>query len=113
MITAVNIRDSWVVSDNAKVKWRRFARGAVNHDTEIVAFTATPAGDPKQMRVQPQSGLHVQIEDAGLADLDIDALEVLEMIEHHIRWTVVESWFERGFMPPPWAEVEAMQQPSK
>jgi hypothetical protein len=105
-IAAVNRRESWIASDNAKISWHYFAKGAVKDGTKILAFTATPALKPSDMRVYPESALHVQIKDRWITHFEIDALELLQMIEHHIRWTI-ELWFERSYMPRTWQEVEA------
>jgi hypothetical protein len=39
--------------------------------------------------------------------LDHEAVQLLETIHHHVRQTVIGHWFERGYMPPTWAELQA------
>jgi hypothetical protein len=107
IIAAVNERESWVASDNAEIRFRFIRRGPVVHDAEIVIFTATPKDPAVDMNVQPQSGLQVQIAENGIKTFQIDALELLQMIEHHIRF-IIEMWFDRGFMPKTWKEIEAI-----
>lgn len=110
MIAAVRLDESWVASDNADINFRFIARGPVEHDAKIVAFTATPKDPTLDMNVQPRSGLEVQLQNTGIIGFDITALNILQMIEHHIRQTVIAWYFEYGQLPQTWAEVEAMQQ---
>jgi hypothetical protein len=42
VIAAVNVRESWVASDNADVRFQYIARGQVNDGTKIVSFIAEP-----------------------------------------------------------------------
>jgi hypothetical protein len=107
VIAAVSLRDSWVASDNADIRFTYIARGPVKHDAKIVAFTARPKDPALDMHVEPQSGLQIEISDTGIVGFDLSALELLEMILFHIRFTVIDMWFERSFMPLTWAEVEA------
>jgi hypothetical protein len=110
MIAAVSETDSWVASDNADVRFTYLARGAVEDGTTIVAFTATPQDPTKEMKVHPQSGLEIQIGNTGIVGFAIGAVDLLRMIHHHVRYTILDLGFERGFMPPTWAEVQASQQ---
>jgi hypothetical protein len=99
MIAATSTRETWVVADNADIHFSLIERGPVEHDTKIVAFTATPINPAVQMNVYPQSGLEVQLQNTGIKGFDITALELLRMIEHHIRWNI-EWVYERGILPP-------------
>ena len=49
------------------------------------------------MTVSPRSGLQVQISEKGLIYV-IDALDVLRMLHHHVRRTVIGFWFDHGYM---------------
>lgn len=108
MIAAVSVRDSWVASDNADIDLTFIAAGPVEHDTKIMAFTGSPKDPSIDMKVETKSGLQVEIQDTGIVGFDITALDLLQMIEHHIRW-MIEMGFERGVMPPTWREIEASQ----
>jgi hypothetical protein len=110
MIAAVSLRESWVASDNAEVRFHFIARGPIEHDTKIVAFTATPKDAALDMNVQPRSGLEIQLQNTGIVGFDISALDLLQMIEYHIRQTVIAWSFDYGQLPPTWQEVEASQQ---
>jgi hypothetical protein len=110
MIAAVRELDSWVASDNADIRFTYLARGAVEDGARIVAFTATPQDPAKDMNVYPQSGLEIQIGDTGIVGFDIGAVDLLRMIHHHVRWTILDMAFERRFIPSTWAEVQASQQ---
>lgn len=105
MIAAVNTRESWVASDNADIRFRYIARGPVEHDAKIVAFTATPHDPSVDMNVQPRSGLQIQLDKTGIAGFEIDALELLQMLHYHVRHTVIGWWFEYGYMPKTWEEL--------
>jgi hypothetical protein len=107
MIAAVSVRDSWVGSTNADIRFRYVKRGPVKHDAKIVAFTATPKDPALDMDVQPRSGLQIQIENTGIVSFDIEALKLLQMIHFHVRQHVIDMWFKYGHIPPTWAEVEA------
>jgi hypothetical protein len=61
------------------------------------------------MIIHPSSDLQIQIEDPATEDWEIDAVHLLRTIEHHIRRTVIEWWFDHRQMPPTWAEVKAAQ----
>ena len=65
VVTAVSESDTWMGSANANIRIDRFNPGPVEHDAEILAFTATPEDPAEDMYVQPQSGL--QYSSAGLA----------------------------------------------
>lgn len=109
IIAAVSTRDTWVASDNADIRWTHLKVGPVEHDAKIVAFTASPQDPSKSMNVQPQSGLQIQLSDTGADEMDIDVADLLAMLHHHVRRTVVGWWFEYGHMPLTWAEVQALQ----
>jgi hypothetical protein len=108
VIAALSDRDSWVAATNAEIRFRYLHRGPAEHDAKIVAFTATPKDPSVDMEVQPSSGLQMQLDKTGIVGFEIEALELLKMILHHIRWSM-EWLFERGVLPPTWREVEARQ----
>jgi hypothetical protein len=100
VIAALSDEDVWVGTTNADLHFRYISRGPVEHDTKIVAFTATPQDPSRNMDVHPNSGLRVQLQNTGIIGFEISALDLLEMIEHHIRWNI--QWvFERGIVLPP------------
>jgi hypothetical protein len=109
VISALSDEEVWVATTNAELRFRYISRGPVEHDTKIVAFSATPKNPSLDMDVQPNSGLRVQLQNTGIVGFEISALDVLQMIEHHIRWNI-EWEFERGVVLPTWQEVEASQQ---
>jgi hypothetical protein len=109
MIAAVSEPDSWVGSDNAEIRFTYLARGPVEHDTKIVAFTATPKDPTEDMKVHPQSGLEIQIGDTGIVGFALGAVDLLEMLQHHVRHSIIAMWFTFGHMPLTWAEVQALQ----
>jgi hypothetical protein len=97
---ALSDEDVWVGTTNADLRFRYISRGPVEHDTKIVAFTATPQDPSLNMQVQPNSGLRVQLQNTGIVSFEISALDLLKMIEHHIRWNI-EWVFERDIVLPP------------
>ena len=109
MIAALKDEDVWVGTTNADLRFSYISRGAVEHDAKIVAFTATPQDPSLGMEVHPNSGLRIQLQNTGIVSFEISVLDLLQMIEHHIRWNI-EWGFERGVLPPTWQEVEASQQ---
>ena len=92
--------------DNAEVKFTFIARGAVEDGERIVAFTARPQDPALPMIVQPQSGLHVRLNEKGWVN-EMDAEQLLRMIHHHVRHTVIGRWFEFGHMPTTLAVSES------
>jgi hypothetical protein len=60
-IAAVSETDIWVASANADIHFQWIETAPVEHDAEIVRFTARPKGRPNEMKVHPQSGLEIQI----------------------------------------------------
>jgi hypothetical protein len=109
MIAAVDDGESWVASSNADVRFRYLHRGPVADGARIVSFTATPQDPALSMDVQPHSGLEVQIQDTGIVGFDVQALGLLQMIEHHIRWQILNMWFDHGWMPRTWSEIESVE----
>lgn len=107
MVASVSETDSWVSSNNAEVRFTHLARGAVHDGTRIVSFTARPRDPTERMDVYPQSGLQIQVDDTGIASFAIGAVELLEMIHHHVRHMIIGMWFEHGFMPRTHAEIQA------
>jgi hypothetical protein len=110
IIAAVSTTDTWVGTTNARLKWTHLEPGPVQHDTRIVAFTASPEDPSEEMVVQPASGLELQLRDTGAVGLDLDVVQVLHMIHHHIRHSIIAMWFHYGFMPMTWAQARATQQ---
>lgn len=110
IIAAVNTRDVWVGTTNARLRFTHVEFGPVEHDTRIVAFTARPEDPSNEMLVEPTSGLELQLRDTGDVGLDLDVVDLLHMIHHHIRHSVIAMWFDYGFMPMTWAQVQATQQ---
>jgi hypothetical protein len=108
VIAAVSWHDSWVASSNAEIRFRYIARGPVEHDTKIVAFHAVPEDPSKDMDVQPQSGLQIQLNETGIVGFEIGALELLQTILNYIRWPL-EWMFEQRRLPPTVAEQEAAE----
>lgn len=108
IIAAVDRTDVWAATSNADITWHFIEVGPVEHDAKIVAFTATPQDPSKEMQVHTQSGLEIRLRDTGADDLGMSARDLLGMILHHVRWNI-EWMFERGRLPPTWAEVEALQ----
>jgi hypothetical protein len=111
IVAAVSTTDSWVGTTNAEIRWDHFEAGPVKHDAKVLAFTATPENPTKEMKVHPQSGLQIQLTDTGADDIygDMSAIAVLEMLQHHVRRSVIEWWFTFRQMPLTWAEVQALQ----
>lgn len=100
VVAAVNELDSWVASDNASVEFTFIELGLVEHDSRILELRATPTNPALPMRVQPRSGLHLQLLDTGAENLRIDVVDLLRMLHHHVRRYVIALWFESGRMPP-------------
>ena len=100
MIAALSDTGSWVASDNADIRFTHLARGPVEHDTKIVSFTATRKDPTKHMNVHPESGLEIQIGNTGIVGYAIGAVDLLSMIHHHVRHSIIGMGIERGFMPP-------------
>jgi hypothetical protein len=109
-VAAVNTAESWVASSNAEVNFEFIEPGPVKHNARIVALTARPKNPSAGMTLHPRSGLQIALSDTGADDLRLEVVELLEMIHHHVRHTVIGAWFEYGYMPPTWAEVQALQQ---
>jgi hypothetical protein len=107
MIAAVSVEDSWVASDNADIDLTFIEAGPVEHNAKIMAFTATPQDPLADMKVDTKSGLQIEIQNTGIVGFNITALDLLQMIEYHIRQTVIAWYFEYGRLPPTWAEVES------
>jgi hypothetical protein len=104
-VAAAKEQDTWISSDNADCHFTFVARGGVEHDERIVAFTATPQDTSRPMVVHPQSGLQVQLSEKGWVN-EMEALSLLRMIYEYARFTVIEHWFKGGYMPPTLAERE-------
>jgi hypothetical protein len=95
-------------ADNAEIRFTYLARGPVEDGAKIVSFTATPKDPAEDMKVQPQSGLEIQIGHIGIVGFALGAVDLLEMLHHHVRRHVIGWWFDFGQMPLTWAEVQAL-----
>jgi hypothetical protein len=107
MIASVDEAESWVSSNNAEIRFTHLERGPVHEGTRIVSFTATPRDPTLGMDVHPQSGLQIQVDDTGITSYVSNAVQLLEMIHHHVRHSIIGMWFERGHMPSTYAEIQA------
>jgi hypothetical protein len=107
MIAAADEAESWVSSNNGEIRFTHIARGPVEDRTRIVSFTATPKDPKVKMEVHPQSGLEIQIDDTGITSYVSGAVQLLEMIQYHVRHSIIGMWFERGQMPPTYTEIQA------
>jgi hypothetical protein len=77
----------------------------VKHDAEIMAFTARPKDPAKDMYVKPQSGLEVQLGEAGLfypdgTPITDEISDFLRYLYGYVRQEVIDMWFKYGYMPP-------------
>jgi hypothetical protein len=108
-VAAVSEADSWVASDNAEINFEFIEPGPVTHDARIVTLTATPKDRSAEMTVDPRSGLQIELRETGADDLRLEVVDLLSMILHHVRWSVIASWFDHGYMPRTWAEVRESQ----
>jgi hypothetical protein len=109
-VAAVSTADSWVSSSSADISFEFIEPGPVEHDARIVALVAKPQDPYEEMYVHPQSGLRIELRDTGADDLRLELVQLLTMIHHHVRWSVVGWWFEFGQMPRTWREVRASQE---
>jgi hypothetical protein len=103
-VAAAKERGTWLSTDNADCRFTFFARGAVEHEERIVAFTATPQDSARPMHVEPQSGLQVQLNEKGWVN-EMDALDLLRMIHQHVRHVVIGRWWEYRNMPMTLAQL--------
>ena len=104
--------DTWIESGNATIRITKFWPGPVEHDTEIMAFTATPEGPSQDMHVKPKSGLEIQFKDVQLvtetgAVFYREISDILDVLWGYVRQTVIDLYFTWGQLPPTWAEIEA------
>ena len=100
VIAAVSNTGSWIGSTNADIRIERFHPGPVEHDAEIMAFTASPKDPADKVNVEPQSALQIQLADTGALGLTLEVSELLYMLHHYVRHSVIEMWFRYGHMPP-------------
>ena len=105
-VAAVSEQETWVGSDNAEICFTFFETGPVKHDAKIVVVTATPKDPAVKMNVHPETDLEVHVADTGIVGYRIEAVDLLRMLHHHVRHSLVEMWFRYGVMPPLWTEVE-------
>lgn len=105
-VAAVSEEESWVGSDNADVRFTFFETGPVEHDARIMVVTATPNDPALEMSVEPRTHLEVHVADTGIVSYRIEALDLLHMLQHHVRHSLIEMWFRYGAMPHHWTEVE-------
>ena len=61
------------------------------------------------MKVHPQSGLEIQIGNTGIVGYTIGGVNLIETIHHHVRHMIIGLWFEHGYMPRTWAELQGSQ----
>ena len=109
VVTAVSESDTWMGSANANIRIDRFNPGPVEHDAEILAFTATPEDPAEDMYVQPQSGLGIQLGGTGIVGFEMEVSELLGMLYHYVRYTVLE-W---GIHRRPHAYANGLASPSR
>ena len=100
VVAAMGEFDSWIASTNADFRIDEFNVGPTKHDAVILAFTASPQDPAQEMYVDPRAALQIQVGDTGTVGLHLEANDLLEMLYHHVRYTVIEWGFERGFLPP-------------
>lgn len=65
-----------------------------------MALTATPKDAAVKMNVQPETALEVHVADTGIVGYRFDAVDLLNMLHHHVRSDVIDLWFRYGFLPP-------------
>jgi hypothetical protein len=107
---AVDDTASWVGTTNADIDFQFFEPGPVKHDATILAFTATPKDETADMYVNPKSALQIPLSETGTVGLNLEVSDLLRMLHHHVRHTVIGMWFDYGFMPKTYAELQALQQ---
>jgi hypothetical protein len=100
VIAAVNNTGSWIGSTNADIRIERFHPGPVQNDAEIMAFTATPKDPADKMHVEPQSALEIQLADTGAVGMSLEVSDLLDMLHHYVRHSLIEMWFRYGQVPP-------------
>jgi hypothetical protein len=101
VVAAIGEFDSWIASTNATFQIDEFNVGRTKHDAVILAFTASPKDPTQEMYVDPRAALQIQVGDTGTVGLHLEASDLLGMLYHHVRHTVIEWGFERGLLPPP------------
>jgi len=101
LVTAASLGEHWIASDNADITITFFEPGPVENDAKIMAFTARPQDPAEKMYVETHSGLHVQLGGTGATGwFDIDAVDMLESLHHHIERSTIDMWWKYGYMPP-------------
>jgi hypothetical protein len=100
VVAAVGELDSWIASTNAHIRIDELNIGRTKHNAVILAITASPKDPAQKMDVHPRSALEIQIGDTGIVGFQIEANALLDMLYHHVRHTVLDWGFERGFLPP-------------
>jgi hypothetical protein len=100
VVAAIGELDSWIASTNADIRLDEFNVGRTKHDAVILAFTASPKDPTQEMYVDPRSALQIQVGDTGIIGFEMEANALLDMLYHHVRHTLLEWGYERGFIPP-------------
>jgi hypothetical protein len=101
VVAGVNLRDVWVGSDNADVRFTHLELGTVEHDALIVGFTARPKDSSQELVINPsRPTLQITLDprDTGWTDRSLD--DVLSVLHHYVERTVIDAWFRYGFLPP-------------
>jgi hypothetical protein len=107
MIAAVNVRESWIESSNADVRFTHLTPEAVEDGAKVMSVHASPKDPQVEMVVNIRRDLQVGIAETGIVGYEIDALSLLEMLHFHVARSVIAMWFDYGAMPRTWKEVEA------
>jgi hypothetical protein len=110
LVAAPRHSESFITSTNADITFTFYEAGPVEHDAEVLAFTARPQDPTQEMHVNPQSALQIQLAGTGASFADLNAVELLRMLLHHVNDSIINMWFHYGQMPPTWAEVQALRQ---
>jgi hypothetical protein len=105
-IVAVDTSETyWVPSDNTVFTLTHFAPGPVEHGAKVMGFTATPRDDTKEVKVDTKSALEIQLADVGPPSISMSLVHMMDMLHHHVKRTVIESWFRYGYLPPTLTEA--------
>jgi hypothetical protein len=106
VVAAVSDSNSWIAYDNASIDLTHYVPGPVEHDAKIMAFTATPKDPSVEMKVDPMSGLEVQLGETGMlyypegVPITAEICDFLEYLWHHVSHTVIDMYFSYGALPP-------------
>jgi hypothetical protein len=105
VVAAVSDSGSWIASTNATIELTYYAPGPVKHNAKIMTFTARPEDPSKEMYVEPQSGLEIQLGEVGMfypegVPITAELSDFLEYLLHYVSHDLIAMWFEYGYMPP-------------